>query len=479
MQTHRPLVLASVMASMFMIAIEVTIVSTAMPRIAGQLGGLHLYAWVFSSFLLAQTATTIMFGKLADTLGRKPVLLVGIGIFLAGSVLCGWATTMPWLIAFRLIQGVGAGAVQPVSLTVVGDLYSVAERAKIQGFLASVWGVSSILGPLAGGLIVTHLSWAWIFWINVPLGLASGAGFLLFLHEDVVRRPRRIDVEGAALSTVAIAALMVACTEIGRTDGRMAFASLGVFAVSAVLFVMQERRAADPMLDVALWTHRPIATANAATLLSGMALIGLTAFLPMYVQGVLGRSALVAGFTLTLVVLGWPIGATLAARNFARVGLRRTLLIGAAVLPAGAAVFPWLGEGSSPVVAGVGSIVMGFGMGFLSSAAIVIIQESVAWSERGAATASNMFSRNLGSTLGATVLGGVVNLGLAHDAHAFEAVRRLLGGGGAAVGDAAVRSALGHSLHLAFCVMFASTVLTLGLALLVPTVAIGAAKRTA
>ena len=160
--TRRPIILAAVMVASFMIAIEATIVSTAMPQIAGRLGSIDLYAWVFSSFLLTQTATTVLFGKLADTFGRRPVLLVGIGIFLVGSLLCGVATSMPWLIAFRLIQGVGAGAVQPVSITVVGDLYTTSERGRIQGWLASVWGISSVLGPLAGGLIVQHLSWLWV-----------------------------------------------------------------------------------------------------------------------------------------------------------------------------------------------------------------------------------------------------------------------------------------------------------------------------
>ncbi len=466
------------MAAMFMIAIEATIVSTAMPQIAGRLGSLHLYAWVFSSFLLTQTATTVVFGKLADLYGRKPVLLTGIAIFLIGSILCGFAWSMPSLIVFRLVQGVGAGAVQPVSITVVGDLYSVQERARIQGFLASVWGVSSILGPLAGGLIIQHLSWAWIFWINVPVGLAAAAGFACFLREEVAHGVRRVDTAGATLFAVAIASLMVAFTEAGRSGGNATFAALCVFAVSAMLFVAVERRARDPMLDFGLWAHRPIATANAATLLSGMAVIGLTTFLPMYVQGVLGRSALVAGFALTLMVLGWPIGATLAAWNFSRLGLRGTLLLGAALLPAGASAFLVLAPGMSPVVAGAGSIVMGLGMGFLSNAAIVIIQESVTWAERGAATASNMFSRNLGSTLGATVLGGVLNLGLAHGATSYDQVQRLLAGSHAAIDAAGVRVSLGHSLHLTFCVMFLTTVLTLVLAMLVPAVAIGQKKRS-
>ncbi len=472
---RRPLVLASVMAAMFMIAIEATIVSTAMPQIAGQLGDLHLYAWVFSSFLLTQTATTVVFGKLADLYGRKPVLLAGIVIFLAGSVLCGLAWSMPSLIAFRLLQGVGAGAIQPVSLTVVGDLYSVQERGRIQGWIASVWGISSVLGPLAGGLIIRHLSWAWIFWINVPVGLVAFAGFSTFLHEKVARQQHRVDVLGAGLFTAAIASLMVALTGLGTQGGRAAMPALGLFALSAALFVVQERRARDPMLAFGLWARRPIATANAASLLGGMAIIGITAFLPMYVQGVLQRSALVAGFALTAMVAGWPIGSIVAARNFARLGLRTTLLFGAALLPTGALAFVALGPGGSPVLAGAGSVVVGLGMGFLSTSAIVIVQDSVGWAERGVATASNIFSRNLGSTLGATVLGGVLNLGLARQQHGtvgFDQVRQLLDHPGALAGEAAVREALGQALHLTFWAVFAVALATLATATLVPAVAL-------
>lgn len=475
---RRPLVLASVMAATFMIAIEATIVSTAMPQIASQLGDLHLYAWVFSSFLLTQTATTVVFGKLADLYGRRPVLLAGIVLFLLGSLLCGLAWSMPSLILFRLLQGIGAGAIQPVCLTVVGDLYSVQERGKIQGYLASVWGISSVLGPLAGGLIIQHLSWAWIFWINLPIGVAAAAGFIAFLHERRTEEARSIDLAGAALFSVAVASLMVALTEAGTAGGQAMLLAGGLCVLAAVLFVLQERRARDPMIAFSLWSRRPIATANAATLMSGMAVIGLTTFLPMYVQGVLNQSALVAGFALTMMVLGWPIGATVAARNFGRFGLRATLLFGAALLPLGALAFLVLAPGRSPVVAGLGSMVMGLGMGFLSTSAIVLIQASVGWAERGAATASNVFSRNLGSTLGATVLGAVLNLSLAHGgrdgaAVSPEQVRELLERPGAAIGDAAVRAALDQALHLTFWAVFGIAACTLLLALLVPRTGLG------
>jgi MFS family permease len=481
-RTNRPLVLASVMAAMFMIAIEATIVSTAMPQIAAQLGDIHLYAWVFSAFLLTQTATTVIFGKLSDLYGRRPVMLVGIAVFLVGSALCGFATTIPMLIVFRLVQGVGAGAIQPIGITVVGDLYTVQERGKIQGYLASVWGISSVLGPLAGALIVQHVSWSWIFWINLPIGALAAAGFVLFLHEEVEHRSRAIDVAGATLFTVAIASLMLALTEVGTSGPATLWAGL-VFVVALALFVLQERRAADPMLDARLWAQRPILTSNAATLLSGMAVIGLTAFLPMFVQGVMGQSSLVAGFTLTTMVFGWPIGATLAARNFVRFGLKPTLLFGASLLPLGAVAFLVLGASSSPVLAGVGSVVMGFGMGFLSTACIVIIQDSVAWAQRGAATSSNIFARQLGQTLGATVFGAVLNYGLVHPSGGRTAVssdqlqRLLESPDSLAASVDAVRAALGHSLHATFWSIFAVAVLTLLLSLLVPRVTISGGPR--
>src|ERR1700749_4773964 len=202
--TPRPLLPPAVMAANFMIAIEATIVSTAMPQIVGQLGGLPLYSWVFAAFLLSQTATTVVFGKLADLAGRKRVMFIGIAAFLVGSILCGFAWSMPSLIVFRLIQGIGAGAVQPTAMTIVGDLYLGHERGKIQGWLASVWALSAVLGPLAGGLIIQHFTWAWIFWLNLPIGALAAAGFWAYLHERTARGRGRIDHLSAGIFTVAI-----------------------------------------------------------------------------------------------------------------------------------------------------------------------------------------------------------------------------------------------------------------------------------
>jgi MFS family permease len=471
--THRPLVIAAVMASMAMVAIEATIVSTVMPQIASELGGLSLYSWVFASFLLAQTAMTVVFGKLSDLYGRKPVMLTGIAIFLVGSLLAGFSWSMPAMICFRLIQGIGAGAIQPVALTIVGDLYSVRERGKVQGYLASVWAVCAVLGPLVGALIVQNWSWGWIFWMNVPIGIAAAAGFWFFLAETPGARRASIDVAGALLFTVGIAALMICLTEIGLGDAAVAWAWAGVFAVTAVLFVRQERRAADPMVSFRLWGKRVIATVNGAALLGGMALIGVTSFVPMYVQVVLGQTPVVAGLTLTMVMLGWPMGATLASRTFLRFGLWRLMIIGAVLLPLGASAFALLQAGDSPLVAGLGSFLLGMGMGLMSLSSLIIIQESVDSAERGSATASNMFSRNLGSALGAALFGAVFNFGLSrlHGGVGIpeQELRQLLRSSTLeAAAEGATRLALGGALHLTFAALLAFSLGTIALALMLP-----------
>ncbi len=470
------MVIAAVMASMAMVAIEATIVSTVMPQIASTLGGLHLYSWVFASFLLAQTAMTVVFGKLSDIYGRKPVMFIGIAIFLAGSLLAGLAWSMPAMIVFRLIQGIGAGAIQPVSLTIVGDLYPVQERGKVQGYLASVWAVSAVVGPLLGALIVQQLSWAWIFWINIPIGLLAALGFHLFLREAPIRRQTSVDILGAVLFALGIAALMVALTEFGIGNIGAAFAWTALFAVTTLLFVAQERRVADPMISGRLWGARIIATVNGAALLSGMALIGITTFLPMFVQVVLQRSSVVAGLALTMVMLGWPLGATLASRTFLRVGLWRLVIAGALLVPVGATAFALLSPVSSPAQAAVGSFVMGLGFGLLSLSSLILIQEATELSQRGSATASNVFSRNLGSALGAAFFGAVFNFGLTRGGSATvtdEQLRQLLEGTSTSTADAAMRLAIGGALHLSFAAMLAIGLGVLALSLTLPRHGLG------
>jgi MFS family permease len=477
--THRTLVLASVIAANFMIAIEATIVSTAMPQIAAQLGGLELYSWVFAAFLLTQTATTVVFGKLSDLRGRKAVMLWGIGIFLLGSILCGFAWSMPSLIAFRLLQGIGAGAVQPTAMTIVGDLYSVHERGKIQGWLASVWATSAVLGPLVGSLIIQHWSWAWIFWMNLPIGVAASAGFWFYLHEKPSEKRGTINHVSAGVFTIAIAAVMAAMTAFS-TAGWTEIAIISAIAVAAVAaFVVQERRSPEPMISLDLWGRRPIAAVNASSLFAGMVMIGLTTFLPVFVQGVMGRPPLTAGFALSAMVLGWPIGATLSPRLWKRFGLRNVLRAGSALVPLGALAFIFLRSDTPPVVAGIGSAIVGLGMGLSSSASIVLIQEIVDWSERGSVTAAYMFARTLGSTFGATVFGAVLNFGLRHAGLgpvSPDELRRLLDGSEA---SGVLKGALDGSLRVTFISMFVVALLVVATAALVPKIKFAARRAPA
>ncbi|RWX77068.1 MFS transporter [Neorhizobium lilium] len=483
-RSHRAFVVVAVMASMAMIAIEATIVSTAMPQIAAQLGQINLYSWVFSSFLLTQTAMTVVFGKLADIYGRKPMILLGIALFLAASVLAGFAWSMPSMIAFRLLQGIGAGAIQPVAMTVVADMFPGNQRGKVQGYLASVWALSAVVGPLLGSIIIHNLPWAWIFWINVPVGLLAALGFMMFLHEEKQTRSVSIDVLGAGLFAISISALMIALTEMESTSSSYTLIALVIFVVTLVAFIWQERRAEAPMVAPDLWLKRPIAFSNVAVFFASMSIMGLTTFLPMYVQTVLNRSPLIAGFALTMLLLGWPFGATVASRQFHRLGLRPIMIAGSLLIPAGTLFLVFLSPSSSPVLAGVGSLVMGFGMGLLNIGALILTQESVNWDQRGSATASNVFSRNLGSTLGAAVLGAVLTYGLAHATNGQtitpEQLRTLLNGTGAVLADGeAIRLALQQALHATFLVMLVIAVLIVPACLLVPHPRRGAAVQKA
>ncbi len=411
-KTIRPFVLAAVMLAMFMAAIEATIVSTAMPAIASDLGNFSLYSWVFSSYLLMNAVTVLIYGKLSDLYGRKPVLIVGIVIFLLGSILCGFATSMETLIIYRFIQGFGAGAVMPIASTIVGDLYTKEERAKIQGYLASVWGISAILGPAIGGLLVQYVSWKYVFWLNVPLGILSITVLSLYLHEGIEKKKHSIDFVGAFLLFVGVSTLMIVLVEGGVNWEWASFPVLTLLSFSGLailLFYWQERRAKEPMMPFSIWKERSILIANLASLTTGVMLIGISSFLPAFVQGVMEQPPIVAGFTLTTMSIGWPISSIIAGRILLKIGFRKTALIGGILLIIGSIFFVLMAPESGPLWAAFGSFLLGMGMGFTTTSFIVSIQSTVQWEQRGIATASNMFMRTLGSTIGAALLGGILN----------------------------------------------------------------------
>ncbi|MCF6136914.1 MDR family MFS transporter [Pseudalkalibacillus berkeleyi] len=410
--TLRPLVLTSVILAMFMAAIEGTIISTAMPSIVADLGGFRHYSWVFSSYLLMQAVTILIYGKLSDLFGRKPVFTFGVSMFLIGSILCGFAESMLLLIVFRLIQGFGAGAVMPIATTIVGDMYTMEERAKIQGYLASVWGISAVLGPLLGGFIVIYWDWSYVFWLNVPLGILAIVGTNLFLHEDIEKKKHKIDYIGATFIFIAVSSLMVALIQGGVSLPWSSWQIIGLlimFAISFLLFIYQENRASEPTMPLSIWKDRLITLANLASLTSGAILFGISSFLPAYVQGVMGESPLIAGFTLTTMSIGWPIASTIAGKLIVKIGFRPVAIGGGIALIIGSIFFLTLEASKGPIWAGIGSFIIGVGMGLTTTTFIVSIQSSVDWKKRGVATASNMFMRILGSAIGASLLGGILN----------------------------------------------------------------------
>jgi EmrB/QacA subfamily drug resistance transporter len=411
-RSERGPILIGIMLSTGLVAIDATVIATAVPSIVGSLGGFAAFPWLFSVYLLAQAVTVPVYGKLADVFGRKPVMLFGIGLFLVGSVLCGLAWSMGALIAFRAVQGLGAGAVQPMSMTIVGDLYSLRERAKVQGYIASVWAVSSVVGPTLGGVFSEYVSWRWIFFVNIPLCLIAAATIGLRFHERVDRRRPRIDYAGAAVLTMALTLLILGLLEGGQAwawGSPQSIAVLGAGAVLLGVFVVIERRAADPVLPLRFLRNRLLIATNLVAACVGAVLLGLTSYVPTFVQDVLGTGPLVAGFALAALTLGWPISASQSGRVYLRIGMRSTALIGAAVVILGSALLLLLDESSSVFQVGATSFVIGLGMGFTAAPTLIAAQSAVRWQQRGVVTGTNMFFRSAGSAVGVAVFGAIVN----------------------------------------------------------------------
>jgi EmrB/QacA subfamily drug resistance transporter len=412
---QRGWILAALMITIMLAAMDTTIVSTAIPQIVGELGGFALFSWVFSIYLLAQTVTIPIYGKLADMFGRKPILIAGMLIFLTGSVASALAWNMVALIAFRGLQGLGAGAIMATVNTLAGDLYSVRERARVQGWLSSVWGVAAILGPTLGGAFAEYASWRWIFLINLPIGAVAIFLITRFLHEKVEPHRHRIDYAGAGLMLFAVGALLLGVLQGGQAWPWWSVPSVGIFAVAGLLIaitVWVERRAAEPVLPGWLWGHPVLLCSNLAMIGMGLIMMGPNTYLPTFGQSVLGLGAISAGLMLACMSIGWPLASALSGHLYLRIGFRDTALVGAvlAVLGAfGVLLMPY--PGSAWLLA-LDQAVLGAGFGLLSTPLLVGVQSAVPWQHRGVATGANMFSRYLGQTLGAAMFGAIFNAGI-------------------------------------------------------------------
>jgi EmrB/QacA subfamily drug resistance transporter len=416
LRSDRGPVLAAIMLCTGLVALDSTIIATAVPSIVRDLGGFSQFPWLFSIYLLTQAVTVPIYGKFADSLGRKPVMFFGIGLFLIGSVLCGVAWSMPALIIARAVQGIGAGAVQPMSMTMVGDLYTVEERARVQGYLASVWGIAAVLGPTLGGVFSEYLSWRWIFFVNLPLGAVAAWVLARHFSERVTRSTHRVDYAGAAVLTGGFSLIILGLLEGGVAWPWASIQSLVIFTIGVALlvaFIFVERRAAEPVLPLWVFSRRILAGGNLASLGIGALVIGLSSYLPTYAEGVLGTSAVVAGFALAALTVGWPLAASLAGRIYLRIGFRDTALIGSVFIIGGAVLTTLLSQNSSVWAAAGAAFVLGIGLGLTASPTLVAVQSVVGWERRGVVTGTNMFSRSLGSAVGAAVFGAIANSTLA------------------------------------------------------------------
>jgi EmrB/QacA subfamily drug resistance transporter len=469
--SRRTLVITiGVMLSLFMASMESTVVATAMPTIVSQLGGLSGYSWVFSVYMLASTTTVPVYGKLSDVYGRKPVYATAMLLFLIGSLLCGFSQSMGQLIAARVVQGLGAGGLLPLAFIIIGDLFTFEQRARMQGVFSGVWGVSSVVGPLLGGFLVDRVSWHWVFFINVLPGLLA----LVLVWRAWVDRPRAlgaarpaVDYAGAALLTVSVVLLLLGLFEFGTAIGwALLLAALLLFAVLAWV----ERRAADPVLPLPLFRDRLFAIACLHGVLAGWAMFGSAAYVPLFVQAVLGASATTAGAALTPLLIAWVIASIIGSRLLLTVGYRTLALIGMALLTIGAFLMTQVGANTGALLL-LGSLaLMGVGMGLSIPAFLIAVQSTVRREALGSATSTVQFSRSIGGTLGVSVMGAVLSAQLASGLLAagidpasisLSALLDPIAGASNAALDGTLRTVLAGAIQSVFWLAFGASVLAL------------------
>ncbi len=455
--TRLYIITLAMILSLFLASMEATVVATAMPTIVTQLGGLEIYAWVFSAYMLASTTMVPIFGKLSDIYGRRRIYLISVVIFLVGSALCAQAQTMLQLVLFRAVQGLGAGGIQPLAFTIIGDIFTFEQRAKMQGYFSSVWGISSIIGPVFGGFLVEQATWHWVFLINLPFGLFAATLMILAWHDVNPRSPGQVDYLGGAVLSAAIIALMLALFELRAGTTANVGISILLLGIAIVLFATLwavERRAANPILPLALFRERLFATSVGHGFLAGFALFGSTSFLPLFAQAVLGVSATGAGATLTPQILAWVCASIVGSRLLLRFNYRSLALLGMSVLVASFAMLTMV-NATTPlwalyIVVGLG----GMGMGFSIPSFLIAVQTTVARQSLGTATATVQFSRSIGGAVGTSVMGVLLTarlvstlagLGLDH-----ESLGTLLEGNASVVMLAQLRDAVALAVQTIF-----------------------------
>lgn len=400
-----------VVLSIFLAAMESTVVATAMPKVVGSLGGLHIYSWVFSGFLLTSTVTMPLWGRLSDIFGRRPTFLVGLSIFLVGSALSGAAQSMVELIVFRMLQGLGAGSLMTIGMTIVADLFRLERRAKMQGYISGVWGVASLVGPLLGGLLTDHVSWRWVFYINLPFGAVAMGLIATSLRDESERRRPQIDYAGLAFFAAGVSALLLGVVEAGRAASWTRVDVLGPLlfgGASLVAFVVVERRAREPIVPLRLFSNRIVVAAVVTGFLAGMAMFGAISFVPLFMQSVVGSSATQAGFVLTPFVLGWVALSVASARAVLRVGYRTIVLAGMLCLSGAFLLLARWNATLTPGEAMRDVLLAGVGMGMNMVPMLIAVQSAVPRADLGIATSMTQFFRAVGGALGLSLMGTVM-----------------------------------------------------------------------
>jgi EmrB/QacA subfamily drug resistance transporter len=413
---RRRFVTAGVMTGMLLAALEGTVVGTAMPTIVAALGGLAHYSWVFSAYLLTSTVTVPVWGKLSDLFGRRRLFQIGVAVFLVGSAACGFAQTMTQLIVWRAVQGIGAGALVPLAMTIIGDIFTLEERAKMQGLFSGVWGVSSVFGPLLGGFITDQLSWRWVFLINLPVGIAAAAIIGFGLIEPKRHERATIDYAGAAVLTIAVTMLLLVLGEGSAPERLLRPGNLALIAAIGVLFfvfVRIEKRAADPIVPLGLFRNRVVSVAIVVGFLAGIAMFAAITFVPLMAQGVLGATATEAGSFLTPLMLAWVTSSIVGGRLLMRLGTRTLVTTGLVFMLGGFAALATFSRTTPRWTMIVELILIGSGLGLTMLTLLIASQHSVPRAQLGITTSLNQFSRSIGGAIGVALLGAMLAAGLA------------------------------------------------------------------
>ncbi len=410
------LTLVGIALGIFMGALESTIVGTAMPTVIATLGGIEIYSWVAVAYMLTSTVMTPIWGKMADLIGRRPAMFGGLALFIIGSALSGAAHSMGQLIAFRAIQGLGAGALFPVGMTIVADLLTLERRTRMIGLFSSMWGVASLFGPIVGGFLTQYWSWRWVFYINLPFGIFAGILIWMTYTEKHERRTNiKLDYAGTMTLTVAMVVLLVLVERGSTLSGTMVIASLLAFIALTVLFVWIERRSPEPLIPLNLFRNQMVRATTLHGLFAGMMLFGAMLYLPLFVQGVLGRTPTEAGQILTPFILPWVFSSIIGTRLILRYGYRSVAVAGMLLMVIGSLILAFISPATTRTTLAVAVMFLGLGGGLTLATLMIGTQHAVARAQLGVATSTVQFARNIGAALGIGTMGAILSWSLRHE----------------------------------------------------------------